>query len=435
MTIRDLIAAKRDGGRHRPEELELLARVAADRSVPDYQLSAWLMAAYLNGLDEEETTSLTLAMAESGERLDLSALPKPWVDKHSTGGVGDKTTIALLPVLAAAGLTVVKMSGRGLGITGGTVDKLASIPGFRLDLSPVEMIEQAGRIGLALTGQTPRLAPADKTLYALRDATETVASLPLIVSSILSKKIAGGADILGLDVKCGSGAFMGDLEHARALSSALKRIGTRCGLSVHATITDMDQPLGRTAGNALEVREAFNTLLPGSKPTRFGRLVRHFAAETLVAVQRVPTLAEGMTIVEDLLASDKPFERARLWVEAQGGDPAIVDGSAGLKAAPVVREVRTPRSGWVARVDARTVGRVVVQLGGGRLVASDVIDPAVGVETLIEVGDMVEADAPAFRVHARTEEDARVAEMALLNGLVLAQNVIAPIPVVLETTS
>lgn len=434
MTIRDLIAAKRDGKRHRPEEFKLLAQLAADGSVPEYQLSAWLMAAYLNGLDEEETTDLTLAMAESGERLDLSALPKPWVDKHSTGGVGDKTTIALLPILAAAGLTVVKMSGRGLGITGGTVDKLASIPGFRLDLSPDEMIAQAGRIGLALTGQTPHLAPADKTLYALRDATETVASLPLIVSSILSKKIAGGAEILGLDVKCGSGAFMGDLERARALASALKRVGERCGLSVHATITDMDQPLGRAAGNALEVREAFDTLKPGSSPTRFGDLVRHLAAETLVAVQQAKSLEEGRAIVERLLASGTPLGRARMWVGAQGGDPKVVDGSADLPSAPVELEVGATGGGWVQRVDARTVGQVVVELGGGRLVASDAIDPGVGVETLVEVGDRVDAGSPSFRVHARSEDDAQVASAALLKGLILAQDPVEPVPVVLETS-
>jgi len=435
MRLRDLIAAKRDGHRHSAEDLKLLAHAAAEGSAPDYQLSAWLMAAYLNGLDEEETAALTLAMAGTGERLDLSALPKPWVDKHSTGGVGDKTTIALLPILAAAGLTVVKMSGRGLGITGGTVDKLASIPGFRLDLSPDEMIAQAGRIGLALTGQTPRLAPADKTLYALRDATETVASLPLIVSSILSKKIAGGADVLGLDVKCGSGAFMADLEHARALASALKRIGERCGLSVHTTITDMDQPLGRTVGNALEVREAFDTLIPGSTPTRFGGLVRHLAAETLVAVQRAKSLAEGITIVDGLLAAGKPLERARAWVGAQGGDPGVVDGAAALMGAIAVIDVRSPSEGFAARVDARTVGQVVVALGGGRQAANDVIDPAVGVETLVEVGDRVEAGSPVFRVHARSHEDARIAATTLLSGLSLAQDKVSPIPVVLESAS
>ncbi|RYG47758.1 thymidine phosphorylase, partial [bacterium] len=260
MDFRDLIAIRRDGRTHTAEELDYLAQAAAKGQVPDYQIAAWLMAAYLNPLDEEQTANLTLAMADSGKRIDLSGLPKPWVDKHSTGGVGDKTTLVLLPLLSACGLTMVKLSGRGLGIAGGTIDKLASFDGLRLDLSPEEAREIAGRIGLSLSGASPALAPADKVLYALRDATATVENMPLIASSILSKKIAGGAETVVLDVKTGSGAYMQKYHESHELAHWLVRIGERCGLKVRAAITDMDQPLGSAVGNMVEVEEARSIL-------------------------------------------------------------------------------------------------------------------------------------------------------------------------------
>lgn len=399
MTFRDLIVAKRDRRKHTREELTFLAQCAADpkaHGVADYQLSAWLMAAFLNGLDLDETADLTLAMAQSGDRLNLEGLPHPWVDKHSTGGVGDKTTLVLLPLLAACGLTGVKMSGKGLGITGGTIDKLGSIPGFRTDLSPEEMIAQAGRIGLALTGQTPRLAPADGTLYALRDTTETIASMPLIVASILSKKLAGSAEVLGLDVKCGSGAFMTSLDQATQLAELLVEVATRCGLPTHATITDMDQPLGRAVGNALEVREAWETLEPDAPATRFRELCIHLAGETLVAVDWAKSQEEGQATAEARLRDGSARDKARLWIEAQGGvfDPAR------LPLAPVITELTAASAGWVSRVDARMVGQAVVDLGGGRQRKDDVIDPAVGVEVLVEVGDQVEVGQPVLRVHS-----------------------------------
>lgn len=399
MTFRELIASKRDNKTHTREELVFLARCAADpkaHGVEDYQLSAWLMAAFLNGLDLDETANLTLAMAQSGDRLNLKGLPHPWVDKHSTGGVGDKTTLVLLPLLAACGLTGVKMSGKGLGITGGTIDKLSSIPGFRTDLAPEEMIAQAGRIGLALTGQTPRLAPADGTLYALRDTTETIASMPLIVASILSKKLAGGAEVLGLDVKCGSGAFMTSLTQATQLAEMLVEVAKRCGLPTHASITDMDQPLGRAVGNALEVREAWETLEPDAPTTRFRDLCIYLAAESLVAVGWAKSQLEGQATAEARLRDGSALEKARLWIEAQGG---VFDPSR-LPLAPVITEVTAATSGWVSRVDARVVGQAVVDLGGGRQRKEDVIDPAVGVEVLVEVGDQVESGQPVFRVHS-----------------------------------
>ena len=240
-----VISTKRDGGVLGRDEIEHIVAGATDGSIPDYQLSAFLMAAFIQGLNAQETADLTSAMAGSGERLDLSSLPRPWVDKHSTGGIGDKTTLVTLPILRACGLTVVKMSGRGLGITGGTIDKLESVPGFRTDLSPEEMVAQASKIGIALTGQTPKLAPADKKLYSLRNSTSTVASIPLIVASILSKKIAGGAETIVLDVKCGSGAFMRDLSEATSLADALEATAKLLGVRCIARITDMEQPLGR----------------------------------------------------------------------------------------------------------------------------------------------------------------------------------------------
>lgn len=425
MTFRDLIAAKRDGRAHTREELDLLARCAADptgHGVEDYQLSAWLMAAFINGLDLDETANLTLAMAESGERLNLEGLPHPWVDKHSTGGVGDKTTLVLLPLLAACGLTVVKMSGKGLGITGGTIDKLNSIPGFRTDLSPDEMVTQAKQIGLALTGQTPRLAPADGTLYALRDTTETVASMPLIVSSILSKKLAGGAEVLGLDVKCGSGSFMRTLDQATTLAKMLVEVATRCGLPTHATITDMDQPLGRAVGNALEVREAWETLQPGAPESRFKELCVYLAGETLVAVGWAKSQAEGQATAEARLADGSALAKAQLWIEAQGGtlDPDL------LPRAPHVEEIVAPSNGWVERVDARAIGQAVVDLGGGRQRKEDVIDPTVGIEVLVQVGDQVAKDQPLLRVHSSASQTSEVA-----GAVSISASAIQPRPLIL----
>lgn len=409
MDMQSLIAVRRDGRRHSADELRQLARAAADPSTPDYQLSAWLMAAYLNPLDEDETAALTVAMAESGQRVDMTGLPKPWLDKHSTGGVGDKTTLVLLPLLAACGLTVVKMSGRGLGITGGTVDKLASIPGFRLDLSPAEMKAQASQIGLALTGQTPDLAPADKRLYALRDATATVSSMPLIVSSILSKKLAGGADSIVLDVKCGSGAFMPSLEAARELAEMLAATARRCGLRTRIAVTDMDQPLGAAVGNALEVAEALSVLdggTPSGSTKRFRELCLTFAAEALAITQMTGSRDEGLRRAEEALASGAARAKAGQWIEAQGG-PKDVPGV--LPTAPVRRDVSATSSGWLERVDARTVGEVSLELGGGRKRKEDEIDPSVGIWLHVQVGVRVEQGDRLATVHAASEADAEAA--------------------------
>lgn len=389
------IGRKRDGEANTADDLRLIAQGAADSSVPDYQLSAWLMAAVLNGLDAEETAALTMAMAASGERLDLAGLPKPWLDKHSTGGVGDKTTLVLLPLLAACGLTVVKMSGRGLGITGGTIDKLESVPGMRLDLTPEDMKAQARDIGLALTGQTPRLAPADGRLYALRDVTGTVASIPLITSSILSKKIAGGAEALVLDVKCGSGAFMRHQASAKELAESLVSVGKRAGLRVRAEISDMDQPLGAEVGNALEVKEAIRVLsgqVASGPSDRFRELCLHFARLALGLAGRDEALAESR------LADGTALAKAKEWFAAQGGSLKVFASEDWGRAAHSV-EVLASASGFVERVDAGQVGELAVELGAGRRTKADAIDHAVGVTIHACVGDAVEAGQPLATVH------------------------------------
>ena len=386
------IEVRRDGGRHSSDELQGLALAAARGEAPDYQLAAWLMAAYLHPLDSDETAALTLGMAASGMRLDLTGLPKPWVDKHSTGGVGDKTSIVLIPLLAACGLTVVKMSGRGLGITGGTLDKLSSVPGFRLDLTPEELVAQAGRIGLALTGQSPALAPADKVLYALRDATGTVASVPLIVSSILSKKLAGGAETVVIDVKCGSGAFITNLPQAQALATALRETGRRCGLKVHTEITDMSQPLGAAVGNALEVAEGLRVLrnqTATGPEHRFRSLCIELARHTLEA-------AGASADPEALLRSGAALDKAEAWFAAQGA-PAMDPLLEQLVETPIVASA----DGFISRIDAGAVGEMVLDLGGGRRRKDDAVDLQVGATVHRLVGDPVREGEPVLTIHSR----------------------------------
>ncbi len=415
MDIQSILAKRRDAGQHTPEELWFLATGAGKGTIPDYQLAAWLMAAYLNPLDVDETAWLTVAMADSGERMDLEGLPKPWVDKHSTGGVGDKTTLVLLPLLAACGLTVLKMSGRGLGITGGTIDKLSAVPGFRTDLAPSELKEQAKRIGIALTGQTPDLAPADKALYALRDVTATVASIPLIVSSILSKKIAGGAETIVLDVKCGSGAFMPNLAEARKLADALQETGTRCGVTVRVAISDMDQPLGSACGNALEVEEARRILTNASlnpNEARFRQLCVSLCALTLTASGQTPTEEAGSAMAEAALTSGRAANKAREWFSAQGGD----FGANWLESRTEAVFV-ADTAGWISEIHAGKVGELVVELGGGRRRKEDVLDLQVGVTIPQPVGSRVEAGDLLATVYAKDQRAADQAMAALREAI------------------
>jgi len=425
MHTKEAIEAKRDGGTNSLEQLRHIASGAADGSIPDHMLSAWLMACFLNGLAPREAADLTLAMAESGERLDLTGIPRPWLDKHSTGGVGDKTTLVVLPILAACGITVVKMSGRGLGITGGTVDKLESVPGFRVDLSPQEMLAQAGRIGIALTGQTPRLAPADKTLYRLRDETATVESVPLITASILSKKIAGGAESVVFDVKCGSGAFMKTPHAARELATLLREVGEIAGLRVQTLVTDMDQPLGRTVGNLLEVQEAVRVLSGGGEP-RFVELCTELAGAGLALVGR-----GGAQEAKHALESGAALAKCEEWFLAQGADwDAFLDGKVPL--ASEVKVVTAPRSGWVARLDAGIVGEAALALGAGRASPGATIDPGVGIEVLTPVGAEVAEGDPLFRVFSRQRDKA--IENLLLTAVTIQEAAVEPSAVILSPT-
>ncbi|WP_025226918.1 thymidine phosphorylase [Fimbriimonas ginsengisoli] len=429
MNFQTIITTRRDGKRHTDRELHFLAEGAAKGTIPDYQLAAWLMAAYLNPLDDEETAWLTMAMAESGDRIDLSGLPKPWVDKHSTGGVGDKTTIILLPILAACGLTLVKMSGRGLGTTGGTLDKLASVPGFRIDLTPEEMKAQAAKIGLAITGQSPDLAPADKAIYALRDVTGTVESIPLLVSSILSKKIAGGADVIVLDVKSGSGGFMRTEAGARSLAAALARTAKACGLNCHLALTDMEQPLG-CVGNAIEIEEARQALRNEPNDAGTQRLIDlclDLSGVALRGAGLAPDLVAGREMARRALESGDAYEKARQWFAAQG---ASIDAK--LPQAAVRKTVEAQADGWVETINAELVGRAVIDIGGGRRKKEDKIDPSAGVEVHTIVGARIARGEPLFTVFASTEKKAQHAAERVSNAITFSDEEVAQRPVVLE---
>jgi len=433
MKVQDVIARKRDGERHTRAEIEWLVGSLVEGSVKDYQAAAWLMAVYLNGLDDDETAWLTQAMADSGARLDLSKLPRPWVDKHSTGGVGDKTTLVVAPLLASAGMTVIKMSGRGLGITGGTLDKLSSIPGFRTDLPPTELLAQAQRIGIALAGQSMDLAPADGILYSIRDTTATIDSVPLIVSSILSKKIAGGADTIVIDVKCGSGAFVRDLSEAQELESSLKRVANRCGIHLEAAITDMSQPLGKAIGNALEVREAIS-ILRDQTPGRFKELCLGVSALALCASGKEKSRQHAYARAQELLESGAALNKFNEWITAQGGPSNLcsnVDGY--LPAASVVQNIRHKGNrGWVSKWDAGEIGRAVVRLGGGRGTKTDSIDTSVGIVSEIHVGSEVVEGDPLYTIHASSEKSADVARISLEMALELSPKPVEQVPLFLS---
>lgn len=400
----DIIRIKRDGGILSREQIGWMVNGASDGSVPQYQLSAWLMAVWLRGMSPEETAWLTDAMVHSGVKVDLSSVPGVKVDKHSTGGVGDKTSLVIAPVVAACGVAVPMMSGRGLGHTGGTLDKLESIRGFRTRLSLDEYTRQVADLGCALIGQTDEVAPADRTLYALRDVTATVESLPLICASILSKKIAEGIDALVLDVKTGSGAFMTREEDARALADALVTLAERSGLRVAALLTQMDEPLGRTVGNALEVRECLD-VLAGGGPADLVALSAELSALMVWLGHPGSTMEEARGSVLRAIADGSALDKFRRIVERQGGDVGMVDDPATLPQAPVHDILCASRDGYVARIDAGLVGRAAVNLGAGRARAEDAVDPAVGFEVLAAAGDLVDAGAPLVAIHARSADD------------------------------
>jgi pyrimidine-nucleoside phosphorylase len=408
MRVYELIQQKRDGGELTSEQIAALVSGYVAGEIPDYQMSAFLMAVYFRGMSSRETAEFTMAMVRSGATLDLSAIRGTKVDKHSTGGVGDKTSLVLIPLVAAAGAPVAKLSGRGLGHTGGTIDKLESIAGFQTQLEPRAFVDQVNRIGCAISAATTDLAPADKKLYALRDVTATVDSAPLIAASVMSKKIAGGSDAIVLDVKTGSAAFMKTVDSARQLARIMVGIGSHGGRRTVAVISDMDQPLGRAVGNALEVIEAIETLR-GEGPADVRELCLELGAQmvTLAGVARSP--GEGKARLASLLDGGDALTKFAQMVEAQGGDRRVVEDSRRLPAAPVQVSADASSSGVVASIEGQAVGLAAMGLGAGRAAKDDRIDPAVGIVLARKVGDPVTQGEPLAAVHAADRESAAAA--------------------------
>jgi pyrimidine-nucleoside phosphorylase len=425
----ELIGRKRDGEELPPDEIRELVLAYARDEVPDYQMAAFCMAVFFRGLSTAETFALTEAMIASGETVELGPqLGRKVVDKHSTGGVGDKTSIALGPIVAACGVPFGKMSGRGLGHTGGTLDKLEAIPGYRIELSHEEFVDQVRDVGMAIIGQTADLVPADKRLYGLRDVTATVENVSLIAASIMSKKIAGGADAIVLDVKVGDGAFMKTLPAARELAEAMSALGSSAGREVVCLLTDMDQPLGNAVGNALEVREAVDTIR-GEGPDDFTELTLDAASRLLALSDLGVDEREGRVRAEAAVADGSALAVYRRWIEAQGGDP---DESA-LPVAPVVREVPADRRGYVAAIGAVRVGLAALHLGAGRRTKDDAVDHAVGVVCLRKRGDEVGPGEPLAEVHARDDTSADEAVAAVTAAYRVSDEPPASRPIVLET--
>ncbi|MFA7407490.1 MAG: thymidine phosphorylase [Anaerolineaceae bacterium] len=423
----DIIEKKRDGIELSSQEIEYFVRGYTNGEIPDYQAAAWAMAVLLKGMTAKETTFLTLAMANSGEKLDLSHVVDIVVDKHSSGGVGDKTSIVVVPLVRACGLPVGKMSGHGLGFSGGTLDKLESIPGFRTNLSKDEFYHQLGTLGMVLSGQSVDLAPADGKFYALRDVTGTVQSIPLIASSIMSKKIAAGAQAIVLDVKVGYGAFMKTLDEARELAELMVSIGDLSGRDVAAVLSDMNQPLGQAVGNALEMKEAILTLR-GEGPADFRAHCLEISGQMLVLGKRAETIEKARAMVEDALATGQGLEYLRRLVDAQGGDVSYVDHPNKLPQAPIESVITAPLNGYLHEVNARLVGEAAVLLGAGRSKKGEEIDLAVGISVLVKVGDYVEVGQPLFLVHARDETTLNLATEQLSAASVIADQPKAPLP-------
>jgi pyrimidine-nucleoside phosphorylase len=431
MNAVDIIVKKRDDQALSKEEIDYFVNGFVAGEIADYQVAAWAMAVLWRGMSNEETTNLTLSMAYSGDILDLHDVAPVVVDKHSTGGVGDKTTIAVAPMVSACGLPVGKMSGRGLGFSGGTLDKLESIPGYRVNLSAEEFKAQLAEIGLAVSGQTKRLAPADGKLYALRDVTGTVPSLPLIASSVMSKKIAGGADAIVLDVKTGRGAFMQTLGEAKALARMMVDIGQSPRRRVAAVISDMNQPLGRAVGNALETAEAVATLR-GRGPDDFWEHCLAIATQMLILGGRARDTTAARSLLQEVVDSGRAFSKLQSWVRAQGGDASVLDDLTGVRPASVVEAVAAPRSGQVAAIDAREVGLAAVGLGAGRAKKGEPIDHAVGIVFEAKVGDRVAAGDTLFVVYANDRERCDQARKRTLRAYAWTEDGAEPPPLIYE---
>lgn len=424
----DVIIKKRDHGELSREEIDYFVQGFTTGQIPDYQVSAWAMAVLLNGMTGQETTDLTLAMAHSGEILDLTALSTGVVvDKHSTGGVGDKTSLVVLPMVSAVGLPAGKMSGRGLGFSGGTLDKLESIPGYRVDLTTDEFIHQLKEKGIVLSGQSRDLAPADGKLYAIRDVTGTVQSLPLIASSIMSKKIAAGAQAVVLDVKVGLGAFMRTITEARELADRMVEIGQLAGLDVIALLSDMNQPLGKAVGNILEVGEAIDTL-HGGGPEDFREHCLHVAAHMLILGRITSDLADARRLLEKTLQEGSALEKFRLLVAAQGGDTSYVDNPEKFPHADLVQDLLSPQDGYLEQVNARIIGEVSVILGAGRSKKDDRIDHKVGLIVHKRVGDLVKCGEPLLTVHAVDQKSFNAVQDKCLSAFTWSESAVEPLP-------
>jgi len=410
----DLIRAKRDGAELTPEQIRFLIEGYVSGAVPDYQMSAWAMAVFFRGMTARETAALTLAMAESGDTVDLAAVRGVKVDKHSTGGVGDTTTLVLAPLVASCGVPVAKMSGRGLGHTGGTIDKLEAIPGFRVELSQQEFVAQVNRIGAAVISQSGNITPADKLLYGLRDVTATIEAVPLIASSVMSKKIAAGADAIVLDVKTGGGAFMKTVDDSIRLAEAMVAIGTEVGRRTVAVISDMNQPLGNAIGNALEVREALAVLRGerGVSPDLI-EVTLTLGAHMLVIGGAAPSVEAAKETLRAKLASGEALRKFAELLAAQGGDPGVADDPSRLPSAARVVPVPAPRAGAVAAIAAEALGNAAMLLGAGRATKSSSIDLSVGIRLLKRFGDTVEAGESVAELHANAAMSAEALDDVL----------------------
>ena len=414
MRMVDVIDHKLNGSALTKEEISAFVEGYTNGEIPDYQASALLMAIYFNGMTDEEQANLTMQMLNSGDRLDLSDIPGIKVDKHSTGGVGDKTSIPLAPMVAALGIPVPMISGRGLGHTGGTLDKLEAIPGFEVERSEAEFKKQVRDIKVAIVGATGNVAPADKKIYALRDVTDTVDSIPLIAGSIMSKKIASGTDALVLDVKTGTGAFMKEEADAVKLANALVKIGKSVGMNCMALISDMNQPLGNMVGNALEIQESI-AILKGEGPEDITELVMTLGSQMVVLAKKAATLAEARAKLEEVVANGSALEVFRQMIVAQGGDPRVIEDPTLMPQAKYHFELPAPQAGYVTKMTADEIGIAAMLLGGGRQAKTDVIDYAVGIELHKKVGDAVAEGESLLTIHSNTEDVANIKELLYNN--------------------
>lgn len=429
MQMTDLIAKKRDGGKLSAEEIEYIINGYTNGTVPDYQMSAMCMAIYFVGMDSEEILALTLAMEHSGDTLDLSPIVGIKGDKHSTGGVGDKTSLILCPMVAACGVKIAKMSGRGLGHTGGTIDKLESFPGFSTSLTDEEFFDNVNKLGIAIIGQTADLDPADKKLYALRDVTGTVPSVPLIASSIMSKKLASGADVIVLDVKCGSGAFMKTEDEARVLAETMVEIGKGAGRKVAACITDMDQPLGRYVGNALEVKEAIS-VLKGETKGELLELCLTLGSCILTLGGMAKDNDEARKMLQNAVDSGAALAKLGDFIEGQGGDRNDTVDTSRLPMAKAIYEAKSTAAGYVAHIEADEVGLVSMHLGGGRATKDSEIDLSVGVILRKKVGEYVEVGEVLAEIHAASDDAAARAAEELVACYTLSDTPVEPLPLI-----